>query len=335
MVRPFPLNVSSLLPVWIVCLAMVSIAHADQAPPFPSDPDAWLNTGPLSVSGLKGKGIVLWFFDEDDAGCKARWPEMIEAAKKYDGRPVVFIAVNSGSPKAKIQGYVQQNKVPWKILVDTSRDFEKACGLFQEIGPQNASQIRFIKPSGQIELAIKDDIEEAADKAVEGAAWKMEPDSIPAALKATWQAVEIGNYKGLAGSLKKSTSSSKADVKEAAGKMMEVIQKEIDDEMAKIKEAQDASNPYHAFELLTEMSEHFNGFDLPKELATIKKDLSKDPKVKAGQMASKSLELARKQMASGTPALKNKAKTTLEKIVSDFPDTMVAQQAKALLDFAE
>src|SRR4029078_6138704 len=113
--------------------------------------------------------------------------------------------------------------------------------------------------------------EESADKAVEGAEWKVDPDSIPipAALKATWMAVEIGNYKGVAGTLKKSPPSSKAEVKEAATKLMEVVQKEIDDQMAKIKEAQDGSNPYRAFELLTELTEHYNGFELPKETTTL------------------------------------------------------------------
>ena len=331
--RPFPLtNACRLLPALIACLGMLAEVRADQAPPFPTDPNAWINSGPLSVSGLKGKGIVLYFFEEDCPRCRARWPELIEASKKMEGQPVVFIAVNSGNPRAKTQGYVQQVKVPWPVLVDTSRDFEKACGLFQEISLQNIFQVRYIKPDGEILPGLADDIGETADKAVEGAAWKIDPETIPDALKSTWLAVEIGNYKGIAGSLKKSTSSSKKDVKESAAKLMEVVQKEIDDLMAKIKEAQDGSNSYRAFELLTELTEQFNGFELPKEAVTLKKELSKDSKVKAGQTAAKNLDLARKQMASGNPGLVSKAKTTLEKIAADFPDTNLALQAKGLAD---
>jgi hypothetical protein len=178
-------------------------------------------------------------------------------------------------------------------------------------------------------------MEDIADKASEGAEWKIDPSQIPDALKSTWMAVEIGNYKGIAANLKKSTTSSKADVKEAAAKLMELVQKEIDDLMAKIKEAQDAENPYRAFELTNEVSDRFTGFELPKDVATLKKDLSKDPKVKAGLTASKGLELARKQLTLGNAAAKAKSKASLEKIVTDFPDTTLATQAKALLEYSE
>lgn len=332
MFRPVSsMTMCCLLAAMIAGLGMFSAAHADPAPPFPSDPNAWINSGPLSVSGLKGKGIVLYFFEEDCPRCRALWPDMIEAAKKFEGQPVVFIAVNSGSPRAKVQGYVQQIKLPWPVLVDTSRDFEKACGLDPEISLQNIYQVQYIKHDGEMEIGSVD-LEEIGAKAAEGAEWKIDPTTIPEALKATWTAVEIGNYKGIAGTLKKSVTSSKAEVKDAAAKLMEVVQKEIDDMMAKITEAQEASNPYRAFELAGELSDRFTGFDLPKEAATLKKDLSKDPKVKAGQMAAKGLDLARKQMAFGNAAVKAKSKAALEKIVADFSDTILAAQAQALLE---
>lgn len=317
-----------------ILMGMVTAAMADQAPAFPSDPNAWINSGPLSVSGLKGKAIILYFFEEDCPKCRDRWPALIETAKKFDGKPILFIAVNSGNPKAKLQGYVQQVKLPWPVLVDTSRDFEKASGLFQEISLQNIYQVRYVKPDGEIQVGLTDDIEEVAEKALEGAEWKIDPTNIPDSLKATWNAVEIGNYKGIAANLKKATTSSKSEVKDAGTRLMEIVQKEIDDQMAKIKEAQDADNLYRAFELVNEFSDRFTGFELPKDVATLKKDLSKDAKVKAGQAAAKSLETARKQLTLGNAAAKNKSKAALEKIVADFPDTTLATQAKALLEYS-
>jgi peroxiredoxin len=335
MVRPFhATNAFRLLLALCLIPGMQANSRAEDAPPFPTDPGAWINSGPLSVSGLKGKGIVLWFFEEEDAGSRARWQPVLETVEKFKDKPVVFIAVNSGNPRPKLEGYIRQLKVTFPVLVDTSRDFEKACGLIQEVSAQNLTQIRYIKPDGEIQPGLTDDLEESADKAVEGAEWKIDPSTVPDPLKAAWWAVEIGNYKGLAATLKKSSSSSKADVKEAAAKLMEAIQKEMDDLMAKVKEAQEA-NPYRAFELVTELSDRFNGFEIPKEATTLKKDLSKDPKVKAGQVAAKSLEQARKQMSSGNQNQKTKAKATLEKIIADFPDTYLSQQAKALSEYAE
>ena len=318
-----------------LCLSLTSQVRADQAPPFPADPNAWINSGPLSLSGLKGKGVVLWFFEEEDSGSAARWQANVEAVRKYEGRPVIIIAVNSGNPRQRVEAYVRQVKGQWPVLVDTFRDFEKACGIFSEVNSKNVSMFRFIKPDGQIETGVTDEIKDIAEKAVEGAEWKIDPINIPDPLKPAWFAVEIGNYKGLGMTLKKSTSSPKAEIKEAATKLMDLIQQEIDAQMAKIKEAQEGSNPYKTHELLSEMFDRFNGFELPKETATLKKDLAKDAKVKAGTLAAKSLELERKKLAIGNPAMKAKSITALEKIVADFPDTTLAQQAQTLIEFAK
>jgi hypothetical protein len=336
MLGPFStMNVPRVLIAFVAFAAMMSEVLADPAPPFPTDPNSWANSGPLSVGALKGKGIVLYYFEEDDQGVRNNWTALLEAAKKFDGQPVIFIAVNSGSPKQKIQGYLSQVKVPWPIIVDTNRDFEKASGLFQPISETVTFQYRYITPDGEIHTGVKDDLEELAEKAVEGAAWKVEPSTIPDAVKATWTAVEIGNYKGLAASLKKFSASSKGDVKEAAGKLMEVIQKEIDEQLAKVKEAQEAENTFHAYELIEDVTTRFNGFELPKDVATSKKELAKDAKVKAGLTATKTLETARKQLAGSNANAKTKSKAALEKIVADFPDTNLAHQAKQLLEYAE
>lgn len=103
-------------------LPMAATARADELPPFPSDPVHWINSGPLTASGLKGKGVVLWSFEEECPRCRERWPGLIESAKKFEGQPVVFIAVNSGSGRSTVEDYARQVKCPWPVLVDT------ACG---------------------------------------------------------------------------------------------------------------------------------------------------------------------------------------------------------------
>ncbi|MBS0204921.1 MAG: redoxin domain-containing protein [Planctomycetes bacterium] len=334
MVRLLPLTrVRPLLVALLLSVGFMPAAQAENAPPFPTDPNSWINSGPLSVSALKGKGIVLWFFEEEDPATQALWSELMISAKKYETKPVLFIAVNSGNPKAKIEVYIRQAKVTWPVIVDTSRGFEKACGLFQEINAQNVSGIRYIKPDGEI-VAGLDDLEDAADNAVEGAEWKIDPAGIPESLKSAWHAIEFGNYKGLAVTLNKSAKSSKSDVKEAAAKLMEVVQKEIETLAAEVKETQDNMQNYRAYELYSELTERFSGFELPKDVVAMKKDFSKDPKVKAGMAAAKSLEVARKQLVTGNPAMKTKTLAALEKIMVDFPDTSLAQQAKTLIEYS-
>ena len=52
---------------------------------------------------------------------------------------------------------------------------------------------------------------------------------------------------------------------------MEIVQQELDDQVAAIKEAQAAGNTWTAYQLCNQLSVRFAGFDLPKDMATLKK----------------------------------------------------------------
>ena len=312
-------------------LLLTTAARADELPAFPSDPANWINSGPLTANGLKGKGIVLWFFEEECPRCRARWPGLIESAKKFEGQPVVFIAVNSGSNRSTIEDYVRQVKCPWPVLLDPARDFEKACGV-KEISLQNIYQMKYAQPDGTLLTGNFSDMEETANKALVDAKWKLDPADVPDSLKPTWIAIETGNYKGLATTLKKAQAAGKPEAKEAAKKLMEIVQQELDDQVAAIKKAQSAGNTWTVYQLCNQLSVQFAGFDLPKDVATLRKDLMKDAKVKAGLAALKSLDGVRKLLSSGNPVLQKKALATLEQIVSDFPDTDLSRLAQSLID---
>ena len=315
-------------------LPMAATARADELPPFPSDPAHWINTGPLTGNGLKGKGIVLWFFEEECPRCRERWPGLIESAKKFEGQPVVFIAVNSGSGRSTIEDYVRQVKCPWPVLVDPTRAFEKACGV-KEINLQNIYQMKYAQPDGTLRTGNFSDMAETANKALVDAKWKLDPTEVPDSLKSTWLAIETGNYKGLAIPLRKSQAAGKAEAKEAARKLMEIVQQELDDQVAAIKAAQAAGNTWTAYQLCNQLSVRFASFDLPKDAAALKKDLMKDPQVRAGQAALKSLDGARKLLSSGNPVLQKKAVASLEQVETDFPDTDLSRLARSLIDSAK
>src|SRR5688500_17367649 len=73
-------------------------AQEPASPELRQNVSQWWNFQPVSVQNLKGKGVVLYFFEEGCPRCKERWPELLQTAKKFEGQPVMFIAVNSGSP---------------------------------------------------------------------------------------------------------------------------------------------------------------------------------------------------------------------------------------------
>ncbi|GIT28970.1 MAG: hypothetical protein Ct9H300mP1_10160 [Planctomycetaceae bacterium] len=40
------------------------------------------------------------------------WPGLQAVASKYQDKPVLFLAVNSGTPRFEVQSYLKKNRVP-------------------------------------------------------------------------------------------------------------------------------------------------------------------------------------------------------------------------------
>ena len=43
---------------------LTSTCRAEQAPAFPTAPEDWVNSTPLSKELVRGKAVFLWFFEE-------------------------------------------------------------------------------------------------------------------------------------------------------------------------------------------------------------------------------------------------------------------------------
>ena len=106
---------------------------------------------------MAGKAAVLYFFDEECPKCVEAWPKVLFAANKFEGQPVLFIAVNSGTARSQLEGYLRKNKVTWPQAVipfeEKDQGFQhplaKQYGLLQvptnflvEDGKVVATQIR-------------------------------------------------------------------------------------------------------------------------------------------------------------------------------------------------
>src|SRR5690242_16105341 len=114
-------------------LSFCSPAKAQQSAPgglvLPSSPESWMNAPPLSMENLKGKGVVLWFFEEDCPSCREKWPSLLETASNFKGRPVLFVGINSGTARPELERYLGEIKCPWPVIHDPQRTFERACGV--------------------------------------------------------------------------------------------------------------------------------------------------------------------------------------------------------------
>lgn len=79
-------------------------------------------------SYAKKRPLFLDFFRTDCQPCKNAMPQLLELHKKYSaqGMEVVLIALlEEGDGKAKLEKYVAEHKLPFRIVVDDNEHFAK------------------------------------------------------------------------------------------------------------------------------------------------------------------------------------------------------------------
>ncbi len=302
---------------------------ASEKPELPSDPRAWLNSTPLSVDMLKGKAAVLWYFEEDCPRCRERWPAMLSEARKFQGKPVVFIGVNSGNPPAEVLRYVRENNIDWPVIVDPSRQFEKQSNV-GEISLTNIYQMRLLAADGEMRPAGTIDIATAANAVLQEAAWKVDPASVPASLLPAWKAIEFGDHAKGAVLVKKSLNSRDDETRAAAEKLQAAAAADWN-ELAKSAEiAMTAGRGWDAYKLYAQIATQFKGYDLPPQFESARNDLEKSPQIKRQFDAIKRFEAATRTPPSSNSA-RQRLISTLNLLIKDYPDTEAAQKAQGLL----
>jgi thiol-disulfide isomerase/thioredoxin len=298
---------------------------------LPSDPAAWVNTnGPISLQTLAGKGVVLYFYEEGCPRCRDRWPGILAIAKKYEGKPVFFMAVNSGNSRTEVEQYARDVSLTWPIIVDSTREFEKQSGI-GEISLQNIYQAGIITSEGTFRRASASDLEGAAEAALAGAKWEVDPAGIPVTLQAAWTAIEFGNPSGAAAAVKKGLTSPKADVKAAATRLNDAVQAKIKSLVDAAKNAETTGNKWMAYKSYQAAIDQYGGYDLPPEVRANQKTLGEDEAVKKQVLAQKGLESAAKLLRSPAASVRRGAITKLKKLAEDYPDTDAAAEAQKLV----
>lgn len=307
------------------------LAQEGGALAFPEATAQWVNSSPLTVAQLKGKGVFLWYYEESCPSCRRKWPMLLELSRRYAEQPIVFIAVNSGTSRGEVETYVQQNNISWPVIVDPTRQFEKASGL-DEISLQNVHQAKLVLADGSVHNGDWDDVEGSIKEGLVGAEWKVSPKGLSPALKPAWTAVEFGNYAAVASTLTKSLKSGKPDVKASAEKLMKVVQPLIDTQVAEVKAAEEAGDKWKLYRAYAVLFEKFKGYELPEGAEKTYKDLAKDPAVKEEVAALKVYEQAASRYVGATGLNKKRAQALLEKLAKDKPGTEAAGKALALLN---
>jgi hypothetical protein len=246
------------------------------------------------------------------------------------GQPVIFIGVSSGTSPAEIDAYLRDTRVPWPIILDAERTYEKECDV-PPVSLQNIYVVRLITADGRMIEGSWSDIEGSVKKALEGAAWKVDPADIPTSLRVAWQAVELNNFAMAGPTIKRNLTSTKPGVKQAAVKLRDAVQVHIDKDLAAAKAAEEEGRLWDAYQGYVDISEQYKGFDAAVQALVTSKKLLENPDVKANQAAQRELNLAIKALDTDNASSRTRAQTILQKIVTTMPSTAAAKEAESLL----
>ncbi len=322
--------------VWTLILSTAAVSSAQdagdkkQTPRLPTNPAAWINSQPLTTEMLAGKAAVFYFFEETCPKCADAWQKVLFQAGKFDGTPIMFIGVNSGTPRPQLEGYLRKHNVKWPVICDSDRSFEKQFDFM--ISLENIKQARLLMPDGKFKNADADNLEGSAVDGARDAKWKVELEAkdVPQVLIPAWMSIEFGRYPEAAATLKKNLNG-KGAIKEVATKLNQFVLDDLTAQVDAAKKSLEDGKKWDAFKRFSAIPQRFKGFTVPNEVSAKIKELTTDDAIKEEQAAMKQLDSAI-QAASRSPSARKGAIKQLEKLVKDHPDTEAASEAQKLIE---
>ncbi len=309
-------------------IALLFTAVTASAQELPADPARWMNSPPMTKEMLAGKAAVFYFVEETCPNCAKRWPGILEAATKFEGQPVMFVMVNSGTSRPEIESYMRTNKISWAAINDWDRTFEKEFGF--EISLQNIGQVQILMPDGSFQGGNYADIGASASQASTSAKWKVDPQDMPAVLRPAWLAIEFGSYPDAAKAITRGLAG-KGPQLEVAQKLNTVVMDDLTARVAAAQKQIDDGNSWEAFKGFSAIPVRFKGFTIPEEVATRVTELSKNDEVKKEQTALKLLVRAQQSAAKSPNNLKAAIKQ-LQALAKEYPTTEAGLDAQEYLD---
>jgi peroxiredoxin Q/BCP len=108
---------------------MADIEQGDQAPEFTLSAD---DGSTVSLKGLRGKKVVLYFYPKDDTpGCTTQACDLRDAMPRFEGVDAVVLGVSPDSVKSH-QKFKQKFALNFPLLADEDHAVAEAYGVWKE-----------------------------------------------------------------------------------------------------------------------------------------------------------------------------------------------------------
>jgi len=110
----------------MILAAALAVILGQPVPDWPVKPEAlWVQGGPLTVSGLRGKVVLIRFFmDSDCPYCRGTAPTLNAFHEEFAGRGLVVIGMYTPKPHPRpigveqVRGYVKSYGFQFPVAVD-------------------------------------------------------------------------------------------------------------------------------------------------------------------------------------------------------------------------
>lgn len=199
------------------------------------------------------------------------------------------------------------------------------------ISLQNIWQTRVVTPKGEMRGADQDP-SGVINSLLPQASWKIDPATVPDALKSAWRAVEFGDFQTAAPYIRRYVNSRDEETKAAAAKLNSIIESQMNAQFAAAQEAEKAGRKWEAYKAYDALAMRFRGFDKGREASAAARKLSTDKSIADEVKALRYFQQAQDLAGAKNPGQRRQAKQMLEAIAEKFAATEGASMAKALLE---
>lgn len=316
------------LPLVLVALSALPAAAqpkaGGEAPDFP--PGQFSDGRTYSLADLRGKAVVLFFYESQCPRCKGAIPERNDVVKAFEGKPVKFFAVAAGDPLASAVGYGRETSLQMPIFADSLGLMEARYG--QKISLQNIWQFRVIGPDGKL---VGYDMGKATiERALAGAAWKYDPADYDPKLRLALDAFETNNWEAGVKLLAPHRRSSTKPLAESANKLYDAVKKEADGVKAEAEAAAEG-DPVKAYDLYAKVAAAFPTDAVGKEALAAKNKLAGTKALTAELAARKAYAPLAGTLANGSPGQKAQFAAQLQPFLKKHAGTPTAAKVADLV----
>ncbi len=322
-----PVTLAAILAVTPAAAQDSKVGFGSEAPEFP--PGVFADGRRYSLADLRGKVVVLFFYESGCPTCKKSIPERNEVVKAFKDKPVKFLAVGAGDPAGEVAAYGRETGLAMPAFVDSLSLMEGRYGL--EISLKNIYQFRVIGPDGKvIGMSMgKADLEKMV--AAAKPEWKYKAEGQPAKLDPAVDALEWGQY---ALGMKLLAPLRKSPVKELAAAANGVFDKVKAEAAGWKEEAAGAAGaePVKAYDLYAKVVEALPGDDMARAAAVAMSNLKTKKPVMAELAARKALNDLDVKTAGAGPAQRKAAAQLFTGVAKKHPNTAAGAKATAVAE---